>query len=69
MSLQRTNPEMLFSVLCGHSGEDEGQNNLHLETSECIPHFEEQVVLICKWQAFTRIPLLNLFGSRWGCNS
>lgn len=40
--LQRTNPEMLFSVLCGHSGEDEGQNNLHLEIFKGIPHSESR---------------------------
>lgn len=30
-SLQRTNPEVVLSILCGHSGEDEGQHDLHLE--------------------------------------
>lgn len=49
MSLQRTNPEMLFWVLCGHSGEDEGQNNLHLETFKDIESRQPQVVLMASF--------------------
>lgn len=30
-SLQRTNPEVSLPILCGHSGGDEGQHDLHLE--------------------------------------